>query len=281
MAPVDDAGALPEFSTRPPRAGEPADHRGRPYAELIEEASAADVSGWDWAWLTGRATEERPPWGYARLLGQRLAAVESALDLETGGGEVLAGLDAFPARMCATEAWTPNVERARAQLGARGVEVLAVRPGERLPFPDASFALVSSRHPVRPDWAEIARVLADDGTYFAQHVGPGSAFELIEFFLGELPDEAWAAREADHEIADAAAHGLEAVDLHTARLKMEFFDIGAVVWLLRRCSWWVPDFSVERYAGTLARLDEQLRAEGPFVAHSTRHLLELRRAPRG
>jgi hypothetical protein len=28
---------------------------------------------------------------------------------------------------------------------------------------------------------------------------------------------------------------------------MEFYDVGAVVWILRKCVWWVPDFSVERY----------------------------------
>ena len=55
---------------------------------------------------------------------------------------------------------------------------------------------------------------------------------------------------------------------------MEFFDIGAVVYILRKCVWWVPDFSVERYADTLRRLDALIRTDGPFVAHSTRHLIE-------
>ena len=42
-------------------------------------------------------------------------------------------------------------------------------------------------------WDEIARVLRPGGTYFAQHVGPASAFELIEFFLGPQPGGAAAA----------------------------------------------------------------------------------------
>jgi hypothetical protein len=50
--------------------------------------------------------------------------------------------------------------------------------------------------------------------------------------------------------------------------------VGAVVYLLRKCVWWVPDFGVERYDGTLRRLDAQLRSGDPFVAHSTRHLIE-------
>jgi hypothetical protein len=36
----------------------------RKAGELIAEAEAADVTGWDFSWLDGRATEERPPWGY-------------------------------------------------------------------------------------------------------------------------------------------------------------------------------------------------------------------------
>jgi hypothetical protein len=58
---------------------------------------------------------------------------------------------------------------------------------------------------------------------------------------------------------------------------MEFFDIGAVVWILRKCVWWVPDFSVTAYQGKLLELDRLIRTEGVFVAHATRHLIEAKR----
>ena len=58
---------------------------------------------------------------------------------------------------------------------------------------------------------------------------------------------------------------------------MEFFDIGAVVYVLRKCVWWVPGFTVERYRDRLRALDARIRADGVFVAHSTRHLIEARR----
>ena len=48
------------------------------------------VEGWNFSWLDGRATEQRPSWGYQRLLGAKLAAAGAALDIQTGGGEVLA-----------------------------------------------------------------------------------------------------------------------------------------------------------------------------------------------
>lgn len=61
------------------------------FDQLVDEAATVSVEGWDFSWLGGRATEERPSWGYQRLLSYRLAAAAAALDIQTGGGEVLAG----------------------------------------------------------------------------------------------------------------------------------------------------------------------------------------------
>ncbi|BEL07415.1 methyltransferase domain-containing protein [Actinoplanes sichuanensis] len=243
----------------------------RTFAELLNEGVEADVGGWGFGWLDGRATEERPPWGYARQLATRLTRVGSALDLDTGGGEIIGEMPALPPRMVVTEGWAPNAERARRRLEPRGVEVAEVGPGGRLPFEDDTFELVSSRHPVRPDFAEIARVLKPGGTYFAQHVGPGSAFELIEWFLGPQPRHG---RDPEREAAQARAAGLDVVDLRTARCRMEFFDVGAVVWILRKCVWWVPDFDLDRYREPLLGMDAHIREHGVFTAHSTRTLIE-------
>jgi hypothetical protein len=251
----------------------------RTFNELVDEAAAVDVSGWSFDWLHGRATEERPPWGYSRLLAERLARAGSALDLDTGGGETIAGVPRLPPTMVVTEGWAPNVARARRLLSPRGVRVVPVEQGRPVPFPDAGFDLVTSRHPVRPDWPEIARVLTDDGTYFAQHVGPGSAAELIEWFTGPQPGGRFD-RDPEREATAARSAGLHIADLRTARCRMAFFDIGAVVYVLRKCVWWVPDFTVERYGDALRRLDAHLREHGEFVAHSTRTLIEAKRVPR-
>ncbi|MEU4214896.1 methyltransferase domain-containing protein [Actinoplanes sp. NPDC026623] len=251
----------------------------RTFNDLIEEASTVDVSGWGFAWLDGRATEQRPPWAYSRLIASRFSHVASALDIDTGGGEIVAEMPRLPPRMVVTEGWSPNVEHARRLLSPRGVQVVSVEQGQPLPFADGSFELVTSRHPVKPDWCEIARVLTDEGTYLAQHVGPASAFELIEYFLGPLPRQRLA-RDSDAEATEARSAGLRIVNLRTARCRMEFFDIGAVVYILRKCVWWIPDFTVDRYRDTLERLDAHIRRHGPHVAHSTRTLIEARREPR-
>jgi SAM-dependent methyltransferase len=248
----------------------------RSFDDLVAEAAAADVSGWGFGWLDGRAAEERPPWSYAKLLADRLGRVESALDIDTGGGEVLAEAPTFPPRMVATEAWPPNAQRARELLAPRGVQVIKTVKNAPLPFPDESFALVTARHPVSPDWDEIHRVLEPAGSYVAQHVGPASAFELIERFLGPLSEER-NGRDPQRESAAAEHAGLVVSELRTARCRIEFHDVGAVVWILRKCVWWVPDFTVEKYRDTLAQLDAQMRAGEPVVAYSTRHLIVAQR----
>lgn len=246
------------------------------FEELIEIGDAADVDGWDFSWLAGRATEERPPWGYAKLLAERLKGASASLDIQTGGGEVLAEASVFPATAVATESWPPNVAKATALLHPRGVVVVASPDEPPLPFAAEAFDLVTSRHPATIWWEEIARVLKPGGTYFAQHVGPASAFELIEHFIGPQP-EGRRGRHPEKETADAKAAGLDIVDLQEARLRIEIFDIAAVVYLLRKLIWWVPGFTVDAYIDQLRSLDKQIRRDGVFVAHSTRHLIEARR----
>lgn len=243
---------------------------------LIEAGASADVSGWDFGWLAGRATEERPAWGYASQLADRLSTASASLDIQTGGGEVLAESRTFPPTAVATESWPPHVERATRLLHPRGVVVVADPDQPPLPFADAAFDLVTSRHPATIWWSEIARVLRPGGTYFAQHVGPASVFELIEFFLGPQVD-ARRSRHPDDEAAAARAAGLEIVDLRSATLRIEIHDVAAVVYLLRKVIWWVPDFSVEKYRDRLHELHSLIETDGPFVAHSTRHLIEARR----
>lgn len=246
------------------------------FDELIERGTSVNVSGWDFSWLEGRATEERPPWGYARRLADRLNTASASLDIQTGGGEVLGEAARFPPTAVATESWAPNVDRARQLLHPRGVIVVADSDEPPLPFVEESFDLVTSRHPVTIWWDEIVRVLQHGGTYFAQHVGPASVFELIEFFLGPQP-AARRRRHPDDEVAAAKAAGLDIVDLRTARLRIEIHDVAAVVYLLRKVIWWVPGFTAEKYRARLRDLNDLIQREGPFIAYSTRHLIEARR----
>jgi SAM-dependent methyltransferase len=251
----------------------------RSFADLVAEAGAEPVEGWDFSRLAGRATEERPPWAYARLLAERLGRASASLDLQTGGGEVyaeaLARAGRAPGVVAATDGWPPNLAIARDALARWHADVAEVGEGDPLPFADASFDLVSSRHPTGRRWDEIARVLRPGGTYLSQGVGSGSNRELYEYLMGPQPESS--ASSTDRAVAGAEAAGLTVVDLRSAVTRVEFFDVGAVVWFLRKVVWTVPDFSVERYRSRLAELHEQIERDGRFVTHSRRYLIEARK----
>ncbi|MGH7883980.1 MAG: class I SAM-dependent methyltransferase, partial [Candidatus Dormibacteraceae bacterium] len=217
------------------------------------------------------------PWGYQKLMGKRIAQSEMTLDIQTGGGEVLAGVPQHAAKaMVATESWPPNIKRAQENLRAKGVVVVADEDRPPLPFADGTFDLVTSRHPVVAHWEEIARVLTPGGTYFSQQVGPDSGHEIYDLFLGPQT-LGKTRREPELAQAEAAAAGLEVVDLRTAKLKMEFFDVGAMVYFLRKVIWFVPDFTVEKYRDRLKVLHDRIQATGAFVACSRRFLIETRK----
>jgi SAM-dependent methyltransferase len=247
------------------------------FDEAIAEAEAAPIDGWDFSWLDGRATEERPAWGYSRMAAEHVAGgVNAVLDIQTGGGEVfgeiLTRAGRSPDRREATESWPPNVRKAATRLEPLGVTVSEAPDGGDLPYADSTFDLVLSRHPTRWSWPEIARVLMPGGTHLAQHVGPGSNHELAEFFLG--PTEISDRRSPERAFAEATACGLDVRDLRQQPIRLEFLDVGAVVYFLRMVVWTVPGFDVARYRGRLVDLHRHITAHGSFVSHGQRFLIE-------
>ena len=101
-----------------------------------------------------------------------MATARAALDIETGGGEVLASVERPPRILVATESWPPNVAAARGRLDPLGAHVVAVADAPTLPFVAGAFDLVVSRHPVVVIWDEIARVLASGGPTSPSRSGP-------------------------------------------------------------------------------------------------------------
>jgi SAM-dependent methyltransferase len=250
----------------------------RTFDELVADADAVSVAGWDFSWLDGRATEQRPSWGYQRLLRGRLAQVQSALDLYTGGGEVLAGAGPFPPTMAATEPWPPKIGPATQLLHPLGAVVVTTGETTALPFGDEAFELVTGRHPSHAWWDKFARVLKAGGAYFAQHVGVIYLRTLIEFFLGPQPQRRIRGQLNTEAVGEeVAAAGLELVDLRHEEIREEFFDVGAVIYFLRKLSWVVPDFPVTKYRDRLRKLHEQIHTEGSFVTHSSRVLIDARK----
>jgi SAM-dependent methyltransferase len=246
------------------------------FEELLLEGASVPVQGWDFSWFEGRASEERPSWHFSELLVHRIKDADAILDVQTGGGENLAGvlnqLNPPPNTLAATESWPPNVAGARRNLRSLGVTVDEVGDNEALPYSTNSFDFVMSRHPTIINWSEITRVLRPGATYLSQQVGPGTNRELKDFIMGTQPISH--RRNSEIAVGNARESGLEIVDVREESLRVEFFDIAAIVYFLRKVVWTVPDFTVEQYGDELHRLYRHIEDQGKFVSYAKRFLLE-------
>jgi SAM-dependent methyltransferase len=246
------------------------------FDDLIDGALGAPADTWDFSWLEGRATEERPSWRYFDRVSERLPNTQRLLDVDAGTGNMLADLPQLPPLTVATDSYRPSVRRAAPRLRARGAHVVQTQHDtQALPFADASFDLIISRHPVETWWTEIARVLQPSGHYFSQQVGPHSMRDLSEFFMGPLPKSSGRDPELARHAAQAA--GLVVDDLCAERTRVVFHDVGAVVYFLRVVVWTVPHFSVNRFRPQLRRLHDHIQATGAFETTSSRFLIDARR----
>ena len=84
-------------------------------------------------------------------------------------------------------------------------------------------------------------------------------------------------RSTETAVARATEAGLDVVHLRAETLRSEFFDIGAVVYFLRKVLWTVPGFTVDGFRERLRAVHERIRADGSFVSRAPRFLIEARK----
>jgi hypothetical protein len=242
----------------------------QPYEALVAEALDAAFRGWDFSWLKGRAAGGDPSWSYWDRARHLIAKADHLLDIDTGGGEGLAGLGPLPAHTVASEGWNPNVQVARERLGPLGVEV-RFHDGDRLPVGEGEFDLVINRHGSL-DAGEIRRAVVAGGVLLTQQVGSRNAWELNEA-LGAVDGDVdpWSLEVA---VARLERTGFAVLDAREEFPEHVFSDIGAVVYQLRAVPWQVPGFDPKRYDRQLRALDARIRADGQLIVHDHRFLIE-------
>ncbi len=239
------------------------------YEDLVGEAVGVPITGWEFAWLDGRAVGSEPSWSYPELARPLVRHARSLLDLDTGGGEMLAELAPLPRRTVAVEGWAPNVPVARDRLSPYGVSVVTELPGG-----EQEFDLVLSRHGRLPV-ADIARLLVPGGTLLSQQVG-GDDLADLNAALGAPPPHPrpWTAEVA---VAQLESAGLRVTDVREERPPLTFRDVGAIVYQLRAVPWQIRDFDPPRYERQLRRLDALIRTYGEFTATAHRFLVQATR----
>jgi hypothetical protein len=241
----------------------------RQYDQLVGEAVGVPITGWEFAWLDGRAVGSDPSWSYPDLARPLLRRAGSLLDLDTGGGELLVELAPLPAHTVAVEGWAPNVAVARDRLKPFGATVVTELPGG-----EEEFEVVLSRHGRLPA-EDVARLLKHGGTVLSQQVGSDDLADL-NADLGAPPPYAtnWT---ADQAAAALRAAGLRVTDVREERPPLTFHDIGALVYQLLAVPWQVRDFTPERYDRALRRIDATIRTQGHYTATAHRFLVQATR----
>ena len=250
------------------------------FEELVAEAQAAPVSGWDFSWLTARSSSEGPlPWDYRAEVAGHAAQARSLLDMGTGGGEWLARLTPHPPCTVATEGWPPNVPVAAQRLRQAGIRVVqdegaannvAEDPNRgRLPFRDGAFALVINKHEAFLA-AEVSRVLAPGGAFVSQQVDTRTYDGLYHALGLPVPEgpASWLPL-AQRQLRDA---GLSVHRAVAGEQLDRFADVAAIVYYLRLVTWAVPEFTLERFAGRLRELHDTPGA-WPVIVRQRRFLV--------
>jgi len=247
---------------------------GARYEQLIAAAATAPFEGWDFSWLRGRLVGEKSSWDYLSRARELISHAQHVVDVDTGGGEVLASLNP-PSGSVATESWPPNVSVARRHLEPLNVSVVAAQSGAPLPLPDESADVLLNRHGSLVA-AEVARILVSGGRLLTQQVGSQEGLEINAALGVALPREArgWTLAVATNQLEAA---GLKVVDAREQYLEQRVLDIGALVFHLRAIEWQVPEFTVERFDAELREIDRIIRREGAFLFHAHRFLIEARR----
>jgi len=250
------------------------------FEQLVAQAQAAPVSGWDFAWLTARSsTAGRLPWDYRAEVPRLSADATSLLDMGTGGGEWLARLTPQPPRTVATEGWPPNVPVAARRLRQAGIPVVqdegaadntAEDPGRgRLPFRGGAFTLVINKHEAFLA-AEVSRVLAPGGTFVTQQVDTRTHDGIYHALGLAVPEQSasWLPL-AQRQLREA---GLTVRRAEAGEELEQFADVAAIIYYLRLVVWAVPGFTVERFAGRLRELHDTAAA-WPVTVRQRRFLV--------
>jgi len=248
-------------------------HDEEQFLGLVDAAMAVPLRGWDFCFLAGRTTSQPLPWDYLELARLAARRARRVLDVDTGGGDVLAAI-APPAGSIAVEPHPPDLALAAATLSPHHIEVRA-RIGARLPAADGEVDLVLNRHGAF-DAPEAFRVLQGGGTLLSQQVGRHNDAEFNEAFGVSAFDSA-ALESVDTTNATLTEAGLRVVRCEQAWPQTRYFDVGAVVLQLRAVPWQVPGFDVQQHLDALRRIHRHIENYGSFNVTSHRLLVLAQR----
>lgn len=244
--------------------------------DLVEQwkkDEAATFEGWDFSYIKDRKNEEKEPWSYEALSRELVQKSEAVLDMGTGGGEIFSSLAPLPKHSVAIEGYKPNVEVARRRLEPLGVKLLEVDESYELPFVDGEFDLVLNRHSAFKA-SEVFRILKSGGSFLTQQVGGGNLNDLISAFDATPKYKSWTLENTKDDILSV---GFKIKEAKEWRGKIEFNDVGAIVYFLKAIPWIVEGFSVDSHLQYLEKLQAKLDNGEKLVFTQVRFLVSAQK----
>lgn len=242
---------------------------------LIQDALSLPFSGWDFSVIADRWKTSPTSWDYSAIARNRMQDIDSMLDQDTGGGELLSSLAPFPPRTWATENYPPNISIAKRHLEPLGVTVFSDDTSPSIPLPDASLDLILNRHGDYNE-SDLFRLLKPGGIFLTQQVGDKNCIRLNELIQDDVdfPYSYWTKDLITRQLNDA---GFMILTVKEEFPLADFLDIGAVVFYLRIISWQISDFTVEKYRHKLFAIHQDILAHGPLQVREHRILVEARK----
>jgi SAM-dependent methyltransferase len=237
------------------------------FETYLEQARNTPFTGWNFEYITrtGRMVEAPLKWNYYNMVLPYLLRAEIMLDMGTGGGEVLSRFQSLPTNTYATEQYKPNVAVARERLEPLGVKVFEIEEEKEppfnanLPFADEYFDLIINRHEAYYP-KELMRILKPEGMFVTQQVGSISVLNLKQFLTEKT--EAVSNWNLNSAVEELRSTGFQIPEQQEDIQFYRFYDIGAVVYLLKSIPWIIEDFTIDKYQDRLWELHVQIQENG-------------------
>ncbi|WP_047999947.1 SAM-dependent methyltransferase [Lactiplantibacillus herbarum] len=239
------------------------------------EESQRSMHGWDFSHLTGRWQVAELPWDYPTLVKNRMKADDQWLDIDTGGGELMRQFNHSAELTTVTEGWAPNIDLLRQTMVPAGVQLYPDPTEQLVGVPAASFDLVTNSHGAMPI-ERMATVLKSGGYLVTEQVGATNNFDLSRFF-NEHYQPAYPDNQLLSVVTQLQAAGFEILKADSAYVKMEFMDIGAIVYYATVIPWEFPNFDVQTMLPKLRQLQRLLDVTGKITTFEDRFMVVARK----